>query len=105
MKTKNMNRTSNKDRKNAASRAICPVSGRLKVDGVLDFWWASLLTSEKMLAMHICFMLQRVRPGKRIEIRRELGSIRAKLVNELDRAERGWLQVHTLPPVSGGARN
>jgi hypothetical protein len=77
----------------------------LKVDGVLDFWWASLLTSEKMLAMHICFMLQRVHSGKRIEIRRELGRIRAKLVNELERAEPGWLHVHTLPQVSGGARN
>ena len=105
MKNKNMNNASNKVQKNATNKGICRQSGSMKVNGVLDFWWASLLTSEKMLAMHVCFMMQRVHSGKRIEIRRELGSLRAKLVSELQVAEPRWLQARTVGEVPATGRN
>jgi hypothetical protein len=61
----------------------------------LDFWWDGLLTSEKMLAMHVSFMMRKVAIGKRIEIRRELGNIRTAMVSEACRGEPAWLQART----------
>ncbi len=62
-------------------------------------WWARISPGQKALAQVIAGMIDEVTESKRVEIRREMASIRARFIHILKQPENGCLSAIMLPEL------
>ncbi len=67
-------------------------------------WWARISPGQKALAQVIAGMIDEVTEDKRVEIRREMASIRARFIHILKQPEKGCLSAIMLPESPMGRR-
>jgi hypothetical protein len=68
-------------------------------------WWARLKPVERRVAQVIAAMMDEVTAEKRVEIRREAESIRARFIHILRQPEPGCVSAIVLPEASNRACN
>jgi hypothetical protein len=68
-------------------------------------WWAKISPGRRVVAMTIAAMMEEMTETKRIEIRLEAGSVRARFIHLLNRPERGCLSAIMLPELPTGGWN
>lgn len=68
-------------------------------------WWARLKPIERRVAQVIAAMMDEVTEEKRVEIRREAESIRARFIHILRQPEPGCVSAIVLPEASSRACN
>jgi hypothetical protein len=96
-----MKTNQNNDQENRAHEAEI---GNRKTE-TPEQWWASLKPVERMLARQIALMIDEVTEDKRIEIRRETATFRARFIHILKQPEKGCLSAIMLPEPSGRGWN
>jgi hypothetical protein len=90
------NEKTNEENRNQKPYVRCETPGQ---------WRARLSPSQQMLAQQIAGMIEGVTESKRIEIRKELGKMRARFIHILKQPEEGCLSAIMLPEVSPAGWN
>ncbi len=65
-------------------------------------WWGRISPGQKALAQVIAGMIDEVTENKRVEIRREMASVRARFIHILKEPEKGCLSAIMLPELPSG---
>ena len=68
-------------------------------------WWGRISPIEKIVAQQIALMMEEINESKRIEIRKELKSIKARFIHILKQPEKGCLSAIMLPEPPTSAWN
>lgn len=68
-------------------------------------WWARIPSGQKVLAQAIAGMIEELDGRKRIEIRWEGNSVRARFIHILEKPEAGCVRAIVLPERASGGWN
>ena len=77
----------------------------LKRKETAEQWWGRISPIEKIVSQQIALMMDEISESKRIEIRKELKSIKARFIHILKQPEKGCLSAIMLPEAPTSAWN
>ncbi len=98
MKNRDIKNQSSNENNRAEESAEC---GKRETS---EQWWARISPGQKALARVVADMMEEMTESKRIELRREAGTIRARFIHILKQPEKGCLSAIMLPELPSGRR-